>query len=655
MKVLTHKKLIIIIIYSLLLIGTIAVYQLTQIVKSNAVQTLSEYDALKTSELIFETMYVKMRDGWSKKDLNSILKRMEQMRENISIKSYRSLQTAEIMGEIKSEKNITLNDVFIQKAMDGKKQFIIKNDGNIRYLFPMIATKDCLKCHTNAKIGDVNGVLDITYSLSNIDNALDEIRNYFIIVFSIFLVLFLHLFYFILNKNIVGPVVRLTRQISDIADSNDLTKRVEIKTPVLEIRTLQKVFNRLLSTTKFYQDKLISAIHIDRLTSLGNLAKLQSDLSKRDDSSLIIININSFKELNSFYGLNVGDYILKEFAVQLEILFGKSGIYRIYADEFAIILDDKYIEEMMINDILQRLQKHNYIYKNSNILIYLRAGYVHQESENMVEKATLAIKCAKASKLNFKVYDKSMEIEDEYTQNIIWSKRIKSAIDDSRVITYYMPLKNTKTGKIDKYETLVRITEGDNIYTPDSFIEIAEKAGLYPSLTQEIIKSSFKYFSDKPNVTFSINFAISDILNQDTTNVFFEQLEKYNIGKRVVIELLETHELSDNDTMSIFIQQVKSYGVKIAIDDFGTGYSNFEYVIKLNIDFLKLDGSLVENITIDDEAKRILYHIIDFGKKIGIKIVAERVKNKEIESMLIDMGVDYLQGYYIGKPAKDIL
>ncbi|PKI81289.1 hypothetical protein CP960_05360 [Malaciobacter halophilus] len=131
-------------------------------------------------------------------------------------------------------------------------------------------------------------------------------------------------------------------------------------------------------------------------------------------------------------------------------------------------------------------------------------------------------------------------------------------------------------------------------------------------------------------------------------------IEKYNINERLTIELLESEELNHFEIIDKFIKRLKKYQVQIAIDDFGSGYSNFAYIIKLDIDYLKIDSSLIENIHKDKQALKIVKSIISFAKQLDIKVVAEKVHNQEIYNILTDLKVDYLQGYYISKPKPTI-
>jgi EAL domain-containing protein (putative c-di-GMP-specific phosphodiesterase class I) len=273
----------------------------------------------------------------------------------------------------------------------------------------------------------------------------------------------------------------------------------------------------------------------------------------------------------------------------------------------------------------------------------------------MLEQSSLALAKAKQEKINIFKYNNTLAIKDEDSNHFIWLKVFEEAIEKDNIVPFFMPIKNTKLNKVDKYETLVRIVDQDKIHTPDKFIDIAIASGKYHIITQTIIKKTFEYFKDISDISFSINFALRDIVNPETTQMLFEYLENYQYSSNVIIELLETEEISDFVLLNKFINKVKSYGAKIAIDDFGSGYSNFNYILNLNIDIVKLDSCLVADLYTDQSAVVIVSNVIKAVKELDLQVVAERVTSQEIENILTIHEVDYLQGYHIGEPKPDIL
>ncbi len=160
-------------------------------------------------------------------------------------------------------------------------------------------------------------------------------------------------------------------------------------------------------------------------------------------------------------------------------------------------------------------------------------------------------------------------------------------------------------------------------------------------------------FKDK-DAEFSINLSINDILEPQISEYLIMMLKRYGIGSKIVFEIVESEYIEKFEDVMAFITKVKKYDCKIAIDDFGTGYSNFEYLIKLKADYLKIDGSLIKNIDKDKNAYLVVSTIVDFSKKLGMKTVAEFVESEDIFKIVKELGVDYSQGYYFQQPQKDI-
>lgn len=168
-----------------------------------------------------------------------------------------------------------------------------------------------------------------------------------------------------------------------------------------------------------------------------------------------------------------------------------------------------------------------------------------------------------------------------------------------------------------------------------------------------MVLKTFAFFKDK-DYEFSINLSILDIQNQEILKFILVQIQAFDAPQRIVFEILESHRIENYQEMKGFIKEVKKYGCKIAIDDFGSGYSNFSHIFELNVDYLKIDGSLVKFITTDDSSRVIVKTIVNFASNLGLKTIAEFVEDRDSLELLEKMGVDFVQGYYIGKPSSEL-
>lgn len=655
-RYISNKTLIIRIVLSVLLISVVVLFISSEYLKKTAVDNLALDDAKKTAKLVFETMNTRMQEGWKKDDLNEIIQRLEIIRTGMKINSYRSPLVEELFGVIPEDKKISQSDPLIIQAMNGEEVFKInKETGAIRFLYPMKVSSDCTRCHVNASNGSINGVLDITFPQSEIKISLDIIFSYIIGFFVLFLLVISYVFFMVINKKMVEPVVHLTDKILEIQSSKNLTKRVDIKSNIKEVGLLQLHFNNLLITIKYYYDRLIASIYTDDLTSINNLSKLQYDLeTKNNHLSLMVLDIKSFGRLNQVYGKKVSEFILKEFTKNINTILKNNGVlYRLYADELAVVYNSKLTHKEVV-EFSEIIKEFSYTYKKSSFMLDTTIGYAYGNNKDVFSNATLALKEAKKRKCAIFEFNETIAIEDENNDHMNWLNKLDAAIEHDQIVPYFMPIKNTKTGLIDKYETLVRIVENGNIHTPDKFLDIAISSGKYHIITQIMIKKVFEYFKDIDNVKFSINIGISDITNATTMKILFDNLESYNYSSNVIIELLETEEISDFELLHSFIKKVKNYNARIAIDDFGSGYSNFNYIINLDIDIVKLDSSLIENMYTDQHSVVVVSNIVKTIKELGLEVVAEKVFSPEIEQILTIHEVDYLQGYEIGKAQREI-
>lgn len=406
-------------------------------------------------------------------------------------------------------------------------------------------------------------------------------------------------------------------------------------------------------TELFLRQEEILLHTIDGLTDLPNRQKFLQQLSESSNPRLAILNIDRFSEINDFYGYDFGDLVLVQFARFLsQKANGKILIYRLSGDEFALLAKDDYetlaFEERCI-DILDQLEKMEFKIEEHCIHISATMGAAEQNS-NVYVNAGMALRVAKESKKKYLFYNSNVDTQKRTGENLRWAEAIKQAITNDKVALFIQPIVNRETDKIDRYECLMRlINEKGEEVSPFYFIDIAKYARLYIQLSEIIIRKSFAHFRNSP-YSFSINLSIIDILDDGIVKLLKTQMQDPSVARRVVLEIVESEGIDNYDQVFNFIQEMKQIGCKIAIDDFGTGYSNFEYLMKLDPDYIKIDGSIIRNIAHDHGVFAVTKLIHDFSQSIGAKTIAEFVCDTEIVTQLNDIGVDYYQGYHYGKP-----
>jgi PAS domain S-box-containing protein len=402
----------------------------------------------------------------------------------------------------------------------------------------------------------------------------------------------------------------------------------------------------------------------DLLTGLDNRNKLIEDLKTAINPTLFYMNIDDFSGFNEFYGSNIGDSILINLANILRKLRDKEHfkLYKFQSDQFILLFEENYFENTFFEELITNIEYQISTMKiedQNRVSISLTSGaanyHSHDNYQNLVLYAFIARKKAQEQKKKFILFDHTMRKSENYAQNIEWINKIKEALLEDRVVTYYQPIIDNSTGEIVKYETLVRMLDKEGNTVPTwTFLEIAQKSKLYPQVTKIVIDKAFKAFEDFPQYDFSLNLTIDDILSNEITEYIYDKLKHYNNSNRVIFEITESEEVRDYDCINKFIEKVKKHGVKIAIDDFGSGYANFEHIISIDADFIKIDGSLIKNIDTDKNARIITEAIISFSQKLGKKTIAEFIHCEEIYTIVKELGADYSQGFHLGMPSPII-
>jgi len=648
----TYTKIAAKIIFITMFITLIAAYMYGEYMKKNAITNLAQVDAKKTSMLVFETLYSAMQRGWTKDDLEEIIARLNSVDKQMKVNVYRSERVVQLFGEIEKDKIARETDDNVAKAILGEEILNISDAEMIEYYYPVIAKDNCLKCHTNAKPGDVLGVIDVSYPIDNLKVPLTEMINFFIVFIFLFSIIVYLSIFIELNQYLIKPIKNFSNMIKNITASQDMRKRIEVYEDIEEIDSIKDVFNSML-------DSIEHQFYFDSLTGLENRRRLTEKLEERQNVFLMIINLDAFQEINDLYGDTAGDLILKEFAQFLkEMMPDKEGLYRLHSDEFAHIcnigmdMDEfKIFVSMLSEKITQKSFK---IDEKSEVSLSATMG-ISYGSEMLLINADIALKLAKKSKKNFLIYDETMAMTKEYEKNFEWTKRLKKAIEEDKIVPVFQPIVDTKTEKIVKFEALMRMMDDHGLYIPPiHFLELAKKNKLYHQLTKIMIEKTFKKFEHLPYFV-SINISVEDILNKEIYSYILKKLEDSGIGHKIVFEIIESEGIENFDKVFEFIVNVKKYGAKISIDDFGTGYSNFEYLMKLKVDYIKIDGSMIKNIDSDKNSQMITKSIVSFAKNMNIKTVAEFVHSKNVFEKVKELDVDYSQGYYFGEPTDTIV
>ena len=415
--------------------------------------------------------------------------------------------------------------------------------------------------------------------------------------------------------------------------------------------------------TKVYKKKkLIEEQFIDELTLLPNRQKLLKDLKDSKIQKIAMININSFRDINNFYGFEAGDLVLKKFS---QILLDKIStninldLYRVANDVFAICTKNKdNLKEIrdICTNIIEYFSLHPILINNNSFYLSISIGVARNCKDsavqnNLLSKAEYALRMAKKRDISILFLDENIELYNKLKENKKLIEELKNALISNNLLIYGQKLINNISKK-EKYEILMRVKlEDGSILTPYSFLKEAKKAKLYLGMTRMLVKKACEYFKGK-DIDFNLNLTLEDIKDQYTMDFIVNAMEKTNTAKQITFEIVESEGIESFTEVSNFIKKAKKLGCKIAIDDFGTGYSNFEYIIKLDVDYIKIDGSLIKNINTDNNLYLTVQTIVGFAKALKIKTVAEFVHNEEVLNCVKNLDIDYSQGFFIDEPKE---
>jgi diguanylate cyclase (GGDEF)-like protein len=411
---------------------------------------------------------------------------------------------------------------------------------------------------------------------------------------------------------------------------------------------------------KKLHESLEKSLLTDPLTGLPNRAAYRMDKKRYRQPALMLFNIDRFKHINDFYGTDTGDAVLKECAKRLTAvlpILRNARLYRLGGDDFGILFEFDNTEasrkafKTALKKALTGCTEHPFDLDSLMIDISVSAG-VSTQKERLFETADMALKFAKSSSRHlYAIFDASMDQTQTIKKNIHAISQLKTALANDRLFPYFQPIVDLSSGRTIKYEALARIRDDQgSILSPWSFLEAAKQAKLSGTVTAVILEKTLQTARETKG-RFSVNVSASDIMSSHDRNQICRLLHTYSdVASHITFEVLEGEEIEDYEIIDDFFRGVRRHGCQIAIDDFGSGYSNFEKLLQLDIDTLKIDGSLIKNVDHDAHAELVVKTMIAFAKGADIKTVAEFVHSEAVLQKVTSLGIDFGQGYHLGKP-----
>jgi len=415
----------------------------------------------------------------------------------------------------------------------------------------------------------------------------------------------------------------------------------------------------------------------DLLTGLYNRRKFEEYLEEilinvREEDrhhSLLYLDLDNFKIVNDTCGHVAGDELLKQLpALFNEVLRSGDIIARLGGDEFGIILENCGIQMAVsiADNVREIIKDYRFIWGDSTFEIGVSIGVIGINADNadmsqVLSSADVACYAAKDTGRNrVHVYEPSDEAVRERHGQMHWTARISKALEEHRFKLYQQPI----VGAIDKsrnhLEILLRmIDESGNVVPPGAFMPAAERYGLMREIDRWVVREVFIFMGkadpadpikDTDRVI-AINLSGDSINDGSLLDFILQEKDKHNISlANVCFEITETVAISNLSKASLFINKLKNYGCKFALDDFGSGLSSFAYLKTLPVNYLKIDGGFVRDVSRDKIDRAMVESIQQVGKVMGLMTIAEHVEDDSTLAVLQEIGVDYVQGNHLGRP-----
>ncbi len=416
----------------------------------------------------------------------------------------------------------------------------------------------------------------------------------------------------------------------------------------------------------------------DVLTQLYNRHKFTLEFERiltystrfSHQGALLFLDLDQFKDINDSYGHEAGDYILIQVAQFLRRITRETDIVaRLGGDEFAIILPEtaedgaitlagKIATELHQLDLIYH-QRHFRISASIGIITFPQAEMTVAE---LLSNADLAMYEAKAQGKNtwhqFKLTGKSRQ---QLENRLFWKQKIEEALEKNRFIFHYQPIMDIRSRTVSHYEMLIRMLDkDDHLIPPAHFIEIAEQTGLIHHIDHYVLHKGIEKLAQieqmRKGISLSINLSAYAIDDQQLLPLIQDLIEKYQVdASHLIIELTETATVADIEQAKTLMQNLGKLGCRFSIDDFGTGFASFHYMRELPVDIVKIDGAFISKLANNPDDQLFVKALVTVADGMGKETVAEFVESKETLALLHPFGVDYAQGYYIGKPQPDVL
>ncbi|MGK5094505.1 EAL domain-containing protein [Deltaproteobacteria bacterium TL4] len=402
-------------------------------------------------------------------------------------------------------------------------------------------------------------------------------------------------------------------------------------------------------------------LHRDPLTGCWGQNKFYQDVETEKNRTLIYLKINKFNEVNDGLGFEAGNAVLIQVIKVISELMPQHGeVYRFFGSEFGILLQGNKREAWTLSEqIRDHINAARISFEGSRIVIHLSIGIAsHQESGDLFKNAHLALGESKRVGRTV-LFNEELNTQAQYLENIKQFNTVQEAFENNMFFPVYQGIRDNRPespyyGKIQKYESLMRIQSPGREISPFFFLKALESSGEMTRATKLMIMKSFDDMAPKP-YEFSINLTEGDLVDEGLVEFILYHLKGHKIlPNRLTFEILEGVSTVGSDSVTLTLKELKKIGCKIAIDDFGAEQSNIGRLLNFEPDYIKIDAKFIKNLPTSKNSRIIVENVFDLATRMGAEVVAEFVENEEIQNIVEKIGIHYSQGYFFSKPSKNL-
>jgi diguanylate cyclase (GGDEF)-like protein len=409
----------------------------------------------------------------------------------------------------------------------------------------------------------------------------------------------------------------------------------------------------------------------DALTALINRISFEHALTRHVEyaarygsgGSVIALGVDTFQYVNESLGTGAGDQLLAKLAELIGSRLRKTDVLaRVAGDVFGVLVHgaDRKKAEALAAELLELVRRHSFVVQGEALRITMSAGTTSLEERpvigsELLAEAENAMHAAKESGRDRVVaYDPHGQTEVD--ERRAWSERVRQATEKGLFVLVSQPIVNLKTGDATQHEVLLRMRkDGGGLVPPGEFLTIAERFGLITNIDRWVTQQSMRLIAahnaEGRELTLEVNLSGKTMGDARFPDEVRRELASSGIDpKSLIFEVTETAAVADIQQARAFAQSLAKVGCRFALDDFGAGYASFYYLKHLPISYLKIDGEFVRELPRSPVDQRIIGALVAVCKSLGIQTVAEFVTDQKTRDIVADLGVDFAQGYYLGRP-----